>query len=99
MAYVLDPSVAQPLSAVQHFGAGEWADDARTRAVASAELLKKVPERISGPVRSVYHGIEKPLQRLLADMEIMGVLPDEQLRHAKAAPFSARLGEHQARSR
>jgi len=97
MAYVLDPSVAQPLSAVQHFGAGEWADDARTRAVASAELLKKVPERLSGPVRSVYEEIEKPLQRVLADMEITGVLVDEKLLHAQSEALGARLEEIQAR--
>src|SRR5699024_2371985 len=66
MAYVLDPSVAQPLSAVQHFGAGSWADDARTRAIATAELLRRVPERLTGPVSSVYETIEKPLQRVLA---------------------------------
>ncbi len=96
MAYVLDPSVAQPLSAVQHFGAGSWADDARTRAIATAELLRRVPERLTGPVSSVYETIEKPLQRVLADMESTGVLVDEKLLHAQSAALGSRLAEIQA---
>ena len=95
MAYVLDPAVAQPVRAVQHFAAGTWADDARTRAVATAELFSKIPERLSGPVSSVYETIEKPLQRVLADMEITGVLVDEKLLVAQADALGSRLDEIQ----
>jgi DNA polymerase-1 len=99
MAYVLDPSIAQPVTAAQRFGAGEWGKDAASRATVTAELLGSLPEKLSDGIRSVYEEIEKPLQRVLADMEIAGVHVDEKLLNAQSELLSGQLQEIEERVR
>lgn len=99
MAYVLDPSLAHPVAATQKFGAGEWSEGPRGRAVATAELLKRVRTGLEGPVKGVYDDIEKPLQRVLADMEITGIRVDEKLLHAQSDALGRQLVDIEARVR
>jgi DNA polymerase-1 len=99
MAYVLDPSIAQPVTAAQRFGAGEWSADAASRATVTAELLGSLPGKLTDGVRSVYEDIEKPLQRVLADMEIAGVHVDRELLVAQSELLSQQLEDLEERVR
>lgn len=99
LAYVLDPATAQPVTAAQRYGAGDWGKDARSRAIVTAELLGSLPARLADSVRSVYEDIEKPLQRVLADMEINGVLVDEKLLNAQSEQLNKQMEDIEERIR
>ncbi len=76
MAYLLDPSGASPERLARRHGAGTWGADARSRAVTTAELLRILGPRLEGDQRTVYDELERPLQAVLAEMELAGVRLD-----------------------
>ncbi len=76
MAYLLDPSGASPERLARRHGAGVWGADARSRAVTTAELLRILGPRLEGDQRSIYEELERPLQAVLAEMELAGVRLD-----------------------
>ncbi|HEX7002881.1 MAG TPA: DNA polymerase I [Trueperaceae bacterium] len=99
MAYVLDPNVAQPDTAAQRYGAGDWTDAAPARAAVTAELLRTLPEKFDGPRRRVYEEIEKPLQRVLVDVESRGVVLDKELLAEQSVRLAEQLTGIEARVR
>lgn len=76
MAYLLDSVGASPEALARRLGAGEWGETARDHAVVGAELLRLMSSRLSGSQLEVYERIERPLQAVLADMEVAGVQLD-----------------------
>ncbi len=91
MAHLLDGSSAAPATLARRLGAGEWGDDAASRAVVGAELLKLLDPQLEGPPRRIYEEIEKPLQAVLADMELAGVKLDLALLQQLGSELSGRL--------
>ncbi len=91
MAYLLDPAGAAPASLARRHGAGEWGPDARGRAVVTAELLRLLSPRLRGAQRRVYVEVERPLQAVLAEMELAGVRIDRERLAAQSAALGARL--------
>jgi DNA polymerase-1 len=91
MAYVLDPNTATAESAARRYGAGEWGSDARSRAIVTAELSKSLSKALTGKQRELYETIEKPLQQVLADMELKGITLDSSLLKAQSATLAKQL--------
>ena len=99
MAHLLDGAAAAPEALARRLGAGEWGDSAASRAVVGAELLTLLDERLTGPPRRVYEDVEKPLQAVLADMELAGIKLDLTLLAELSADLAARLEGLEARLR
>jgi DNA polymerase-1 len=99
MAYVLDPNVAQPETAAGRFGAGDWTDSASGRASVTAELLRTLPGKLEGAQKAIYEEIERPLQRVLVDVEARGVVLDKELLAAQSERLAAQLVEIESRLR
>src|SRR5690606_13898804 len=99
MAALLDGAAAAPGALARRLGAGEWGDSAASRAVVGAELLTLLDERLTGPPRRVYEDVEKPLQAVLADMELAGIKLDLTLLAELSADLAARLEGLEARLR
>lgn len=76
IAYVLDPNTNSAEAVARRYGAGEWSQDANARAIITAELLKTLLPKLTGKQKELYESIEKPLQKVLADMEVCGVEVD-----------------------
>lgn len=91
MAYLIDPGSASPEALARRLGAGEWGQDAASRAVATLELLRTLEGRLEGAQRRVYLDVERPLQRVLADMELAGVRVDAELLAAQSRALGERL--------
>ncbi len=91
MAYLVDPGNTNPESLARRVGAGEWGADAASRAVVGAELLLAFDERLEGAQRRVYEDVERPLQAVLADMELAGVRVDVPLLQAMSRELGERL--------
>ncbi len=89
MAYLLDGVASNPEALSRRLGAGEWGADAASRAVVGAELLRILEPQLVGAQRRVYLEIERPLQAVLADMELAGVKLDAKL----LTELSEQLGE------
>ncbi len=99
MAYLLDPSGASPERLARLHGAGEWGADARSRAVVTAELLRILEPRLEGAQRRIYETLERPLQALLADMELAGVKLDVALLRQQSLALRERIAAIEARVR
>ena len=78
LAYLFDPANSDPAGTVRRFGAGDWGEDARTRAQAAAELFQGMQRRLAQEERLLwlYRQVELPLSRVLAAMELAGVALD-----------------------
>lgn len=76
MAYLLDAAASGPEALARRLGAGEWGESAASRAVVGAELLKLLAPQLVGAQLRVYREIERPLQAVLADMEVAGIKLD-----------------------
>ncbi len=78
LAYLFDPTNAEPASVVRRYGAGDWGEDARVRAQAAAELYRTMKKRLEGEEKLfwLYHEVERPLSAVLAEMERVGVALD-----------------------
>ena len=99
MAYVLDPNTATPEAVTRRYGAPDWGADAASRAVATAELLELLPDKLSGKQKDLYEYIEKPLQHALACMEYCGVRVDVALLKQQSEALAERLGVIERRVR
>ena len=99
MAYLLDPSGASAERLARRHGAGEWGPDARSRAVATAELLKILGPRLEGDQRTIYEELERPLQAVLAEMELAGVRLDVDRLRRQSAGLAERIERIEARVR
>lgn len=99
MAYVLDPNTADPETVARRYGAPEWGATARSRAVTTAELLKRLPPKLDGKLKNLYEEIERPLAGVLAQMERTGVRLDTGLLVEKSEAMNTRLLELEAQVR
>ncbi len=99
MAYLLDSVGASAETLARRLGAGEWGTTAREHAVVGAELLRVMNERLKGSQRDVYTRIERPLQAVLADMEVAGILLDTELLGRLSAEAEAELAGLEGRLR
>lgn len=91
MAYLLDSVGASAETLARRLGAGEWGTTAREHAVVGAELLRIMSDRLRGSQREVYDRIERPLQAVLADMEVAGIALDTELLERLSAEAAAEL--------
>lgn len=99
MAYLLDPGGATPERLARLHGAGEWDRDAASRAVVTAELLRVLGKRLEGEQRRMYDTLERPLQTVLADMELAGVTLDVPLLRRQSEALSERIAAIEQRVR
>ena len=78
LAYVYDPSNSRPESTVRRYAAGDWQEDARSRAVVTRNLWRELEEKLTGEEKLwwLYREIERPLQSVLAAMEHRGITLD-----------------------
>ncbi|MBX3141699.1 MAG: DNA polymerase I [Trueperaceae bacterium] len=97
MAYLLDSAGASAETLARRLGVGEWGVGARDHAAVSAELVKALGSRLQGRQREVYERIERPLQDVLADMEVAGILLDLPLLADMSAEAAAELAVLEAR--
>jgi DNA polymerase-1 len=91
MAYVLDPNTADPETVARRYGAPEWGATASSRAVTTAELLKILPPKLEGQLKDLYEKIERPLARVLAQMERTGVKIDTAFLTKQSEAMNERL--------
>lgn len=91
MAYMIDSIGASAEALARRMGAGEWSADAASRAVTTAELLRLLDGRLVGETRRLYEEVERPLQAVLADMELAGVRVDLRLLATLAHDLGAQL--------
>ena len=77
MAYLFDVNTVLVEEVARRYGAGEWGEDPRVRAEATAELLRILGDQLRGRQREIYESIERPLQGILADMELRGIKIDQ----------------------
>ena len=77
MAYALDTTNTDPATVVERYGAGRWrADDAAARAACGVRLRNALDDRFDERRQALYGDLEQPLQAVLAQMEIRGMLLD-----------------------
>jgi len=93
MAYVLDPNTNSAEAVSRRYSSHEWGKDARSRAIATAELLKTLKPKLTGKQQELYETLEKPLQTILADMEYCGVEVDVALLKAQSDDLGKTLNE------
>jgi DNA polymerase I len=91
MAYVLDPNSATPETVARKYEVGDWPKEAGPRAIITAELLKTLPSKFTDKQKELYETIEKPLQSVLADMELKGITIDSELLHQQSKTLEAQL--------
>lgn len=91
MGYVLDPNISSPEALARRYGTPDWGGTAISRAVVTAELLRLLPEKFTPELRKLYEEIEKPLQKVLADMEYCGVEIDVERLKTQSDTFAAKL--------
>ena len=99
MAYLLDPNTVAPEAVARRYGAPDWEETAASRAVATAELLQVLDGALAGKQRQLYLEIERPLQSVLADMEVCGVSVDRDLLEAQSQTLAAQIGGIEAQVR
>ncbi len=99
MAYLLDPNTVAPAAVARRYGAPAWEETAASRAVATAELLQVLDGALAGKQRQLYLEIERPLQSVLADMEVCGVSVDRDLLEAQSQTLAAQIGGLEAQVR
>ena len=99
MAYLLDPNTIAPEAVARRYGAPDWEETATSRAVATAELLQVLDGALAGKQRQLYLEIERPLQSVLADMEVCGVNVDRDLLEAQSQTLAAQIGGLEAQVR
>ncbi len=99
MAYVLDPNTADPETVARRYGAPEWGATASSRAVTTAELLKILPPKLKGRLKDLYEKIERPLARVLGEMERTGVKIDTAFLSEQSEAMNVRLLDLEGRVR
>jgi len=98
LAYLYDPVNSDPASTVRRYGAGDWTEDARTRAIASHELWRIMQDRMREEKRLLwlYAELERPLSAVLGRMEHRGVRLDVDYLHALSEMLAAEVERVQA---
>ncbi len=76
MANVIDSNNTSAEAICQRYAASEWDKSSKARAIATAELLKALPEKMETKQKELYEKLEKPLQNVLAEMEFKGIRID-----------------------
>ncbi|UCH25602.1 MAG: DNA polymerase I [Trueperaceae bacterium] len=99
MAYVLDPNTTQAAAVARRYGASEWGEDAASRAQVTDELLQILPGKLTDTQRALYQNIERPLQAVLAEMEIQGITVDEGLLRSQSEDLADQLDQIETRVR
>ena len=90
MAYCFDPNQTEALTLTRRYGLTEWdEDDLRKQAEASYELIQHFKTSLVEEQKSVYEDIEKPLSKVLLDMEYTGIALDTEF----LKDLSATLGK------
>lgn len=94
LAYLYDPSNNKPPGTVRRYGAGDWSDNARSRALAASRLWSVISERMVDEEKLwwIYNTIEKPLQSVLADMEKRGIKLDVSHLESLSAELATEMG-------
>ncbi|ADI15477.1 DNA polymerase I [Truepera radiovictrix DSM 17093] len=91
MAYVLDPSAADPETLTRRYGTPAWGATAVARAVATAELSRTLRPKLAGALRRLYEEIERPVAEVLAHMEVTGVRLDTAALAAQSESLAEKL--------
>lgn len=73
MANVIDSNNTSAEAICQRYAGSEWGSTAKSRAIATAELLKNLPAKMEAKQTELYEKVEKPLQNVLANMEFKGI--------------------------
>ncbi len=76
MANVIDSNNTSAEAICQRYAGSEWDKTSKSRAIATAELLNNLPLKMEEKQKELYEKVEKPLQRVLADMEFKGIIID-----------------------
>jgi DNA polymerase-1 len=96
MAYLLDAVTGGVEGLARRLGAGEWGDSAESRAVVGAELLALLRPQLEGPLLRIYQEIERPLQGVLAEMELAGIRLDLSALQRLKDEVAARMSQVEA---
>ena len=93
MAYLCDVNTVQVEKVALRYGAGEWKNDAKSRAEITADLLRSLRQQLDGKQLELYETIERPLQGILAAMEYRGIEVNESILNDLSASISITLKE------
>ena len=93
MAYLCDVNTVQVEKVALRYGAGEWKNDAKSRAEITADLLRILRQQLDGKQLELYETIERPLQGILAAMEYRGIEVNESILNDLSASISITLKE------
>ncbi|MDX2004698.1 MAG: exodeoxyribonuclease III [Meiothermus sp.] len=96
MAYVEDSRITSAEKLAQRFGKA-WPADAEGRARLTRELLGQAKAAQTPAARKLYADIERPLATVLAQMEVEGVLLDQEYLAALAQDHKKKLAELEQR--
>lgn len=75
-AYLLDPSNINMKIVCERYLQQEWPSDPAQRAAISAHLLNELPRLLDEKRLALYSDMEKPLSRVLKNMEVRGIKLD-----------------------
>lgn len=93
MAYLCDVNTVQVEKVALRYGAGEWKNDAKSRAEITADLLRILRQQLDGKQLELYETIERPLQGILAAMEYRGIEVNKSILNDLSASISITLKE------
>ncbi|MEZ4632016.1 MAG: DNA polymerase I, partial [Deinococcales bacterium] len=93
LAYVIDPDVTDISTLVARHGLGEWTTDSGQRARLSAQLWQKLSAECDEAQHKLYQEIEKPLAKVLCEMEFYGVVLDGAVFESLSAEMSQKLSD------
>ncbi len=98
LAYLYDPANSEPAGTVRRYGAGDWGEDAKSRALAAAELWRVMEERLKDEekLRWLYREVERPLSKVLSAMERVGVALDLDYLRGLSTELEAELSRLEA---
>jgi DNA polymerase-1 len=94
LAYLYDPGNSEAAGTVRRYGAGDWTDDPAVRAQATAMLWDTLVKRTESEDRLwwLYREIERPLAKVLVDVEARGVALDVPFLQGLSAELSQMIG-------
>ena len=93
MAYLCDVNTVQIEKVALRYGAGEWNNEAKSRAEITANLLRILGQHLDGKQLELYETIERPLQGILAAMEYRGIEVNKSVLNDLSASISTTLKE------
>jgi len=99
MANVIDSNNTSAEAICRRYAGTEWDASSKSRAIATAELLKVLPEKMETKQKELYEKVEKPLQNVLADMEFKGIKIDSLELKEQSKALAKKLEEIENRVR